>query len=65
MNSVRTVAREANDISRYQAHQIMRDLIVYKSYTMLSVQQMYNEDMDLRVKLSERFLKIKGMTVIW
>ena len=30
VNSVRSVAREANDISSYQAYQIMRNFIGYK-----------------------------------
>ena len=29
-NSVRTMVREVNDISRYQAHQTMRDFTGYK-----------------------------------
>ena len=30
VNSVRSTAREANDISRYQAHQTMEDFIGYE-----------------------------------
>ena len=48
VNSVRNVAREAN-VSRYQAHQIMRDFIGYKPYMMMrSVQQFYDEDYELK-----------------
>ena len=57
MNSVRSVAREAN-VSRYQAHQIMRDFIGYKPYMMHSVQQLYDEDMDLRVEVSQHLIPI-------
>ncbi|CAF0957579.1 unnamed protein product [Didymodactylos carnosus] len=57
MNSVRTVTREAN-ISKYQTHQIMRDIIGYKPYIMHSVQQLYDEDMDIRVEMSEHLIPI-------
>jgi hypothetical protein len=57
VNSVRNVAREAN-ISRYQAHGIMRDFIGYKPYMMHSLQQLYDEDMDLRVEMSEHLIPI-------
>ena len=57
VNSVRSVAREAN-ISRYQTHRIMRDFIGYKPYMMHSVQQLYDEDMDLRVEMSEHLISI-------
>ena len=57
MNSARSVAREAN-ISRYQAHQIMRGFIGYKPHTMYNIQQFYDEDMDLRVKMSEHLIPI-------
>ena len=57
VNSVRSVAREAN-VSRCQAHQIMRDLIGYKPYKMYSAQQLYGEDMDLRVEMSEHLIPI-------
>ena len=57
VNSVRSVAREAN-VSRYQAHQIMRDCIGYKPHMMHSVQQLYDEDMDLRVEMSEHLTPI-------
>ena len=57
VNSVRSVSREAN-VSRYQAHQIMRDFIGYKPYMMHSVQQLYDEDMDLPVEMSERLIPI-------
>ena len=53
MSSVQNVAREANDISRYQAHQIMRDFIEYKSHMTYGVQQFSNEDMELRVGMSQ------------
>ena len=58
VNSVRNVAREANDISIYQARQIMRDFIGYKPYMMHSVQQLYDEDMDLRAEMSEHLIPI-------
>ena len=57
MNSVRSAAREAS-ISRYQAHQIMQDFIAYKPHTMHSVQQLDDEDMDARVKMSEYLIPI-------
>ena len=57
MNSVRSVAREAN-ISRYQTHRIIQDFIGYKPYMMHSVEQLYDEDMDLRVKMSEHLIPI-------
>ncbi|CAF1240464.1 unnamed protein product [Didymodactylos carnosus] len=57
MNSVRTVAREAN-ISKYQTHQIMRDIIGYKPYMMHSVQQLYDDDMDICVEMSEHLILI-------
>ena len=57
MNSVRNVAREAN-VSRSQAHQIMRDFIGYKPYMMHSVQQLYDEDMNLLVEMSEHQISI-------
>lgn len=57
VNSIRNVAREAN-ISRYQAHRIMRDIIGYKPYIMHCVQQLYDEDMDLRVEMSEHLIPI-------
>ena len=60
VNSVRTVAREAN-ISRYQT---MRAVIRYKPYMMHSVQQLYDEEMDLCVEISEYLMNIKEMTVI-
>ena len=57
VSSVRSVAREAN-VSRYQAHQIMRGFIGYKPYMMDSVQQVYDEDIDLRVEMSEHLISI-------
>lgn len=57
VNSVRSVARDAT-ISSYQAHRIMRDIIGYKPYKMHSVQQLYDEDMDLRVEMSEYLIPI-------
>ena len=57
MNSVRSMAREAN-ISRHQAHQIMRDFIAYKPYMMHSVRQFCDEYMDLRVEISEHLIPI-------
>ena len=57
VNSVRTVAREAN-ISRYHTHQTMRVVIGYKPYMMHSVQQLYDEDMDLCVEMSEHLIPI-------
>ena len=54
VNSVRTVAREAN-ISRYQT---MRVVIRYKPYMMHNVQQLYDEDMDLCVEMSEHLIPI-------
>ena len=57
VNSVRSVAREAN-ISRYLGHQVMRDLIGYKPYMMHSVQQRYDEDMDLRVEMPKHLIPI-------
>ena len=58
MNSVRSVARETNDISRYQVYQIMRDFIGYKPYMMHSVQQLYDKDVDLGVKMSEHLIPV-------
>ena len=57
MNSVRSVARETN-ISRYQAHQIMLDFIGYKPYVMHSLQQFYDDEMNLHVKVSEHLIPI-------
>ena len=57
VNSVRSVAREAH-VSRYQAHQLMRDFIGYKPYMLHSVQQFYDEDMDLGVEMSETLILI-------
>ena len=57
VTSVRSVAREAN-VSRYQARQIMRDFIGYKPYMMHSAQQLYDEDMDLRVEMSKHLTPI-------
>ena len=44
MNSVRTVTREANDVSRHQAYQIMRDFIEYKPSMTHSVGQFNDEN---------------------
>ena len=57
VNSVRNVAQETN-ISKSQAHRIMRDIIGFKPYMMHCTQQLYNEDMDLRVEMSERLIPI-------
>ena len=57
MNSVRGVAREAK-FSRYQAYQIIPDFTGYKPYMMHSVQQLYDEDMDLHVEMSEHLILI-------
>ena len=55
--SVRKIGREMN-ISKDKAHRIMRDIIGFKSYMMHCTQQLYDEDMDLRVEMSERLIPI-------
>ena len=57
VNSIRSVTREAN-FSRYLGHQVMWDLIGYKPYMMHSVQQRYDEDMDLRVEMPKHLMPI-------
>jgi hypothetical protein len=57
VNNVTSVAQDAN-ITRYKAHRIMRDIIGYKPYIMHNVQQLYDEDMDLRVEMSEHLIPI-------
>ena len=55
--SVRKIGREMN-ISKDKAHGIMRDIIRLKSYTMHCTQQLYEEDVDLRVEMSECLIPI-------
>ena len=57
MNSVRNIAR-VTDISKSQAHRIMRNIIGLKPYMMHCTQQLYDEDMDLRVEMAERLIPI-------
>lgn len=57
VNSVRSLARQAT-ISPYQARRIMREFLGYKPYMMRSVQQLFDEDMDLRVEMAEQLIPI-------
>ena len=57
VNNVRSAAREAT-ISRYQAHQIMQDFVGYKPYAIHSVQQFNDDDISLRVEMSEHLIPI-------
>ena len=57
MNSVRNIARETN-ISKSQAHRIMRDIIGLKPYMMHCTQRLCDGDMDLRVEMAERLIPI-------
>jgi hypothetical protein len=57
LNTVRNVARTAN-LSKYQAHRIMRDILGFKPYMMQSTQFLYDEDRDLRVEMAEKLVPI-------
>ncbi|CAF3288047.1 unnamed protein product [Rotaria sp. Silwood2] len=57
VNSVKNFARETN-ISKSQAHRIMRDIIGFKLYIMYCTQHLFDEDMNLRVEMSERLIPI-------
>jgi hypothetical protein len=57
LNTVRNVARTAN-LSKYQAHRIMRDILGLKPYMMHSTQFLYDEDRDLRVEMAEKLIPI-------
>ncbi len=57
VNTVRNIARETN-ISKRQAHRIMRDVIGFKPYMMHRTQQLLDEDMDLRVEMCELLIPI-------
>ena len=55
--SVRKIGREMN-ISKDKVHRIMRDIIGFKSHMMHCTQQLYDEDMNLRVEMSEHLILI-------
>ncbi|CAM2708581.1 unnamed protein product [Rotaria socialis] len=55
--SVRKIGRELN-ISKDKTHRIMHDIIGLKPYMMHCTQQLYDEDMDLRVEMSELLIPI-------
>ena len=49
---MRNIARETN-ISTSEAHRIMRDVIVSKTYMMHRTQQLLDKDMNLRIEMCE------------
>ena len=57
VKSFQSVAQETN-FSKYQAHQAIREFIGYKSHMTHSVQQFYDEDMDLSLEMSSHLIPI-------
>lgn len=57
MNTVRNIARERN-ISKNQSHRIMPNIIGFKPYMMHHIQQLVDEDTDLRVEMCERLIPL-------
>jgi len=55
--SLRKIAREMN-ISKDKTHRIIRDIIGFKPYMMKCTQELYDEDMDLRVEMAERLIHL-------
>jgi len=55
--SLRKIAREMN-ISKDKTHRIIRDIIGFKPYMMKCTQELYDEDMDLRVEMAERLIPL-------
>ena len=57
MSGVRNITREVS-IFKSLAHRIVRDTIGFKPYVMDCTQQLYHEDIDLRVEMAERLIAI-------
>jgi len=56
-NSVRNIAQEVN-VSKSVVHRTMRDVLGYKPYHMRLVQELYDEDKDLRVEMAVKLAPI-------
>ena len=46
------------NISKDKAHRIIRDIIGFKPYMMYCTQQLYDEDMDVRVEMLEHWILV-------
>ncbi len=57
MTSVRSVSQQVN-MSKSVVHRLMRDVLNYKPYKMHLIQELYDEDKDLRVEMAELLIPI-------
>ncbi|CAF1171942.1 unnamed protein product [Rotaria sordida] len=57
INSVRLVSQQVN-LSKSVIHRTMKNILKYKPYKMHLIQQLYDEDQDLRVELCELLMPI-------